>query len=110
MVLRNEDAILCAVVVFRENLTGCSRNDARPNGLQRKLYAIHIDIAIFDCHRITGERDDAFDPKFTTIIWICKQNQVASLRVGITVGIFYSNEWSRGEMVGYMDALGSMKG
>ena len=41
-VLRNEDAILCAVVVFRKNLTGCSRNGARPYGFQRKLYVIHI--------------------------------------------------------------------
>jgi hypothetical protein len=42
MALRDKNAILCAVVVFIANLTGCSRNGARPNGLQRKLYAIHI--------------------------------------------------------------------
>src|SRR6185436_2955658 len=75
MALRDKNAILSTVVVFIENLTGCSRNGARPNGFQRKLYAVHINIAIFDRHRITGERHDAFDPKFTAIIWICKQNE-----------------------------------
>ena len=90
--LRNEDAILCTVVVFTKNLTGCSRNDAWPNQLPGELCAIHIDIAIFDCHRITGDCDDAFDPIFTTIIRICKQNHVTPLRVGIPVGIFYSND------------------
>ena len=42
MTLRDKNAILCTVVVFIENLTGCSRNGARPNGFQRKFYAIHI--------------------------------------------------------------------
>src|SRR4051812_3116736 len=92
MALRDKNAILCTVVFFSENLAVCSRNGARPNGFQRKLYAIHIEMTVFHRHRIAGERDDTFNPKFTAVIWICEQNEVAALRVSIPVGIFYCNE------------------
>ena len=61
MVLRNKNAIFCAIVAFIEYLTGGSGNDPWPHRLQRKLYAIHIDIAIFDGHRITSDAFAAED-------------------------------------------------
>src|ERR1039458_7442508 len=95
MVLRNKNAIFCTIVAFIEYLTGCSGNDPWPHRLQRKLYAIHIDIAIFDGHRITSDGDDAFDPfgpERMRVLRIGEQNKITSLRVGIPVGIFYSND------------------
>ena len=92
MVLSNKDSIFRVVVVFREDLAGYSSHGARANGFERKLCAIHIDPAIFDCHRVTGNGDDAFNPKFTAIFWIGKQNQVAALRVSDPIGIFYRDD------------------
>src|ERR1700690_234214 len=62
MVLRDKNAIFRAVVFFIENLTVCSRNGAWPHQLPGKLYAIHIEIAILDGHRIASDGNDAFDP------------------------------------------------
>ena len=95
MALRDKNAIFCTVVFFIEHLTGCSRNNAWPNRLQRKLYAIDIDIAILDSHRITSDGDDAFDPfgpERMRVLRISEQDNITSLRVGIPVGIFDSND------------------
>src|SRR3954468_2521753 len=92
MALRDKNAVFCAIVLFIENFTGCSGNGAGPKRLQRKLCAIHIDVAIFDSHRITSDGDHASDREPMPVLSIDRQDNVTPSRVGIVVGIFYSDE------------------